>query len=78
MPSLSAVSGPRWFAIQTLSNSENKAKKYIDKYLKQEEMDEYIFEVLMPTEQVTEIKTAKKDTRAQTLSGYLFINMRLW
>ena len=73
MPSLSAVSGPRWFAIQTLSNSENKAKKYIDKYLKQEEMDEYIFEVLMPTEQVTEIKDGQKKTRERKLyPGYLF------
>ena len=79
MPSLSAVSGPRWFAIQTLSNSENKAKKYIDKYLKQEEMDEYIFEVLMPIEQVTEIKDGQKKTRDRKLyPGYLFINMRLY
>ena len=29
MSSASAVSGPRWFAVQTLSNSENKAKKYL-------------------------------------------------
>lgn len=79
MPTLSAVSGPRWFAIQTLSNSEKKAKKYIDKYLKQEEMDEFIFEVLMPTEMVTEIKDGQKKTRERKLyPGYLFINMRLY
>ena len=79
MPTLSAVSGPRWFAIQTLSNSEKKAKKYIDKYLKQEEMDEFIFEVLMPTEMVTEIKDGQKKTRERKLyPGYLFIHMRLY
>lgn len=79
MSSASAVSGSRWFAVQTLSNSENKAKKYIDKYLKQEEMDEFIFQVLMPTEQVTEIKDGKKKTRERKLyPGYLFINMRLY
>ena len=79
MSTASAVSGSRWFAVQTLSNSENKAKKYIDKYLKQEEMDEFIFQVLMPTEQVTEIKDGKKKTRERKLyPGYLFINMRLY
>ena len=79
MSTVSAVSGSRWFAVQTLSNSENKAKKYIDKYLKQEEMDEFIFQVLMPTEQVTEIKDGKKKPRERKLyPGYLFINMRLY
>ena len=79
MSTISAVSGSRWFAVQTLSNSENKAKKYIDKYLKQEEMDEFIFQVLMPTEQVTEIKDGKKKTRERKLyPGYLFVNMRLY
>ena len=79
MSSASSVSGPRWFAVQTLSNSENKAKRYLDKYLEQEEMDEYVFQVLMPTEQVTEIKDGKKKTRERKLyPGYLFVNMSLY
>jgi transcriptional antiterminator NusG len=79
MPSQSSVSGPRWFAVQTLSNSEGKAKRFIDRYKKEEEMEEYIFEVLMPTESVTEIKDGKKKTRDRKLyPGYLFINMRLY
>ena len=42
-------------------------------------MDEYIFEVLMPIEQVTEIKDGQKKTRDRKLyPGYLFINMRLY
>jgi len=78
-PSVSTLSGPRWFALQTLSNSEGKAKKYLERYAKQEEMDEYIFEVLMPTESVTEIKDGQKKTRERKLyPGYLFINMRLY
>lgn len=79
MPSQSSVSGPRWFAVQTLSNSEGKAKRFIDRYKKEEEMEEFIFEVLMPTESVTEIKDGKKKTRDRKLyPGYLFINMRLY
>jgi len=61
MPNQSSLSGPRWFAVQTLSNAEGKAKRFLDRYKKEEEMEEYIFEVLMPTESVTEIKDGKKE-----------------
>jgi transcriptional antiterminator NusG len=79
MPIQSSVSGPNWFAVQTLSNSEEKAKRFLDRYKKEEEMEEFIFEVLMPTESVTEVKDGKKKVRKRKLyPGYLFIHMRLY
>ena len=60
MSATSPVTGPNWFAIQTLSNQEQKAKRYLDKFIEVEEMEEYVFEVLMPTETVTDVKNGKK------------------
>ncbi len=54
-------------------------KLYIDKFKKQEELEEYIFEVLLPTEVVSEVKGGKKTTKTRKLyPGYVFIQMRLY
>ncbi len=54
-------------------------KTYIEKFKKQEELDDYIFEVLLPTEVVSEVKGGKKSTKTRKLyPGYVFIQMRLY
>lgn len=79
MPESSSITGPNWFAVQTLSNQEQKAKKYLDKFIAVEEMEDYVFEVLMPTETVTEVKNGKKTTKTRKFyPGYVFVNMRLY
>jgi len=71
--------GAEWFALHTLSGQENKVKIYIEKFKKQEELDDHIFEVLLPTEIVSEIKNGKKKTVIRKLyPGYVFIQMRLY
>jgi transcriptional antiterminator NusG len=45
-----------WYVIQTLSNQEGKVKRYLDKFIVEEEMEDYVFEVLVPTENVVEVK----------------------
>lgn len=80
MPSpTSAPSGARWFALHTLSGQEGKVKTYIEKFKKAEELDDYIFEVLLPTEVVSEVKGGKKSTKVRKLyPGYVFIQARLF
>lgn len=51
---------PKWYAVQTFSNKEGKVKQYLDKFVLVEGMQDYIKEVLMPTEIVTEVKSGKK------------------
>jgi len=71
--------GTEWFALHTLSGQENKVVAYIEKFKKQEELDDYIFEVLLPTETVAEVKNGKKKTVIRKLyPGYVFIQMRLY
>jgi transcriptional antiterminator NusG len=74
-----APAGAQWFALHTLSGQENKVKLYIDKFKKAEELDEYIFEILLPTEVVSEVKGGKKTTKVRKLyPGYVFIQARLY
>src|SRR6218665_1993166 len=69
----------RWYAVQTLSNMENKVTKYLLKFIEVEEMGEYIDQVLMPTEKVSEVKGGKKTEKLRKLyPNYLFLRMRLY
>ena len=75
----SAPPGAQWFALHTLSGQEGKVKTYIEKFKKAEELDEYIFEVLLPTEVVSEVKGGKKSTKVRKLyPGYVFIQAKLY
>jgi transcription termination/antitermination protein NusG len=69
----------QWFAIHTLSGQEGKVKSYIEKFKTVEELDEFIFEVLLPTEVVSEVKNGKKSTKTRKLyPGYIFIQMKMY
>ena len=69
----------KWYVLQTLSNQEGKVKRYLDKFIVEEEMEDVVFEVLVPTETVTEVKNGKKtQTVRKFYPGYVFINMHLY
>jgi len=69
----------QWFALHTLSGQENQVKVYIERFKAAEELDDQIFEVLLPTEVVSEVKAGKKSTKVRKLyPGYVFIQMRLF
>ncbi len=74
-----APAGTQWFALHTLSGQENKVKNYIEKFKKAEELSDDIFEILLPTEVVSEVKNGKKSTKVRKLyPGYVFIQMKLY
>ena len=75
----SAPPGAQWFALHTLSGQKPKVKSYIEKFKAAEELDDHIFEVLLPTETVSEVKGGKKSSKVRKLyPGYVFIQMRLY
>jgi transcriptional antiterminator NusG len=74
-----APTGAQWFALHTLSGQEGKVKTYIEKFRKAEELDEFIFEILLPTEVVSEVKGGKKTTKVRKLyPGYVFVCAKLY
>ena len=73
------ITDTKWYVVQTFSNKEQAVKRYLDRYLASEEMDDYIKEVLMPTETITEVKNGKKSQKVRKFyPGYVFLHMRLY
>src|SRR5436190_1570806 len=68
----------QWYVVHVLSGQENKVRENILKRVKTEEMGDFIYEVLVPTERVSEIKKGKKsETTRKFFPGYLIVNMHL-
>ncbi len=68
----------QWYVVHVLSGQENKVRESIMKRVKTEEMGDLIYEVLVPTERVSEIKKGKKsETTRKFFPGYLIVNMHL-
>ena len=69
----------QWFVLHTLSGQELKVKESIEKRVKMEELEEFIGEVLIPTEQVSEVRRGKRTTTTRKFyPGYVLINMALY
>src|SRR5437667_87129 len=60
----------QWFVVHVLSGQENKVKENIDKRVKTEEMGDLIYEVLVPTERVSEIKMALSKRSIPSAANY--------
>jgi transcriptional antiterminator NusG len=69
----------QWFVLHTLSGHEYKVQNSIASRVKQEEMEEYIGEILIPTENVSEVKQGKKKTVSRKFfPGYVLANLALY
>ncbi len=69
----------QWFVLHTLSGQEGKVKESIERRSVMEEMEELIGEVLIPTEQVSEVKRGKRTTTTRKFyPGYVLINIALY
>ena len=68
----------QWFALHVLSGQENNVFKHMNSRLRSEEMGEYVYEIIIPTERVSEVKRGKKiETDRKLYPGYVFVNMHL-
>ena len=67
-----------WYIVQTFAGQEERVKAKIDKTIKEMGMNDKIFNVLVPEEEVVEIKDGKRATRMKKMyPGYVFIEMVL-
>ena len=67
-----------WFVVHTYSGMEKRVKQNIDSRVKTLNMEEYIFETVVPTEDVIEIRNGVKKTVTRTvLPGYVLVRMDL-
>lgn len=65
-----------WFALHANTGHENKVKKNIEMAIKSNQMDEFFGDVLVPIQEVTEMKNGKRvTTKKKFLPGYLLVEM---
>ena len=68
----------KWYAIRTFSGQEKKIKDSLLANINREKMDDSIFEILVPTENVVEMRDGKKRSRVKVFfPGYVLIQMDL-
>jgi transcription termination/antitermination protein NusG len=66
----------RWYAIHTLSGSEEKAMKALQQRIVMHELDDRFGQILVPSETVVDPKTKRKITR-RFYPGYMLAEMVL-
>jgi len=70
--------GTRWYVVHTYSSYEKKVKESLEERVRTMGLEEDIAEVLIPTEDVVEVKAGKKVVTAKKFfPGYLLVRMRM-
>jgi len=65
-----------WYVVHTYSGMENRVKQNIDFRVKTLNMEEYIFETIVPTEDVVEMRNGVRKTVTRVvLPGYVLVRM---
>ncbi|MBE0447947.1 MAG: transcription termination/antitermination protein NusG [Actinobacteria bacterium] len=68
----------KWYVIHTYSGYENKVKANLENRISSMEMEDKIFEVVIPTEEVMEIKAGKRTViERKVFPGYILVQMDL-
>jgi transcriptional antiterminator NusG len=67
-----------WYVVHSYAGYENKVKTNLETRIQTLDMEEYIFQVEVPTEEVTEIKNGqRKQVQRKVLPGYILVRMDL-
>ena len=67
-----------WYVVRAISGKEKKVKEYLESEIIRTGMDEYVEQVLIPTEKVFEIRNGKKKLRERNfLPGYILMECEL-
>ena len=67
---------PRWYVVHTYSGYENKVKTDLEKTIKNRELEEFFFNIVVPMEEQVEIKEeqAKMKSDIEILKKYRMID----
>lgn len=67
-----------WYVVHTYSGMENRVKSNLENRITSLNMEDYIFEIVVPTEEVAEIKNGQRRMVKRTvLPGYVLVRMDL-
>lgn len=68
----------KWYVVQVISSHEKKVKKAIEEFLESKGVSELIQDVLIPTENVSEVKRGQQRISEKRMwPGYIMVKMEL-
>jgi transcription termination/antitermination protein NusG len=68
----------QWYILHTLSGAEEKAKSNLDSRIKAQAFEETIDQVVIPKEQITEVKMGKRKVlERKFFPGYILVHMEM-
>jgi transcriptional antiterminator NusG len=67
-----------WYVVHTYSGMENRVLQNLENRVSSLNMEDFIFEIVVPTEEVTEIRNGqRKQIKRTVLPGYVLVRMDL-
>lgn len=76
MPKQTLQQGRRWYALHTASGYEENVARNLKQRIESMDMEDKIFDVLVPTETKIKIRNGKRQTlREKIFPGYVLVNM---
>ena len=68
------INAKKWYVLRAVSGKEKKVKEYIDSEIIRNNLQDYISQVLIPTEKVYQIRNGKKISKERNyFTGYIMI-----
>jgi len=76
MPKQTLQQGKRWYVLHTYSGYEENVSRNLKQRIESMDMEDKIFDILVPTETKIKIKNGKRTTvREKIFPGYVLVNM---
>jgi transcriptional antiterminator NusG len=68
----------KWYVVRAISGQEKKVKQYIEMEITRLKLNDFVSQVLIPTEKVIQIRNGKKTTKERSFyPGYVLIEANL-
>ena len=68
----------KWYVVRAISGQEKKIKSYIEAEVRRNRLDDYVSQILIPTEKIYQIRKGKKVSKEKSLfPGYILIEAAL-
>lgn len=68
----------KWYVVRAISGQEKKVKHYIESEINRLKLNDFVSQVLIPTEKVIQIRNGKKTTKERSFyPGYVLIEANL-
>ena len=68
----------KWYVVRAVSGQEKKAKAYLENEIERQKLDQFVSEILIPSEKVMEMRNGKKRIRERNFfPGYVMVSADL-